>query len=118
MAMNWSASKKDLDTIEMIVDRAENMYQELNNIGINAATIMMDITAAHCNGCPLDLVGLFAADNRDFFHDIHGIMKHIDRRTGKLTDCFIPHYARRTVATTTIMPNSPLDLKPMEGNIQ
>ena len=88
--------QKDEDTINMIVDRAENMYQELNNIGINAATIMMDITAAHCNGCPLDLVGLFAADNRDFFHDIHGIMKHIDRRTGKLTDCFIPRHSVST----------------------
>jgi hypothetical protein len=53
----------------------------------------MDITAAHANGCPLDLGKLLNFGDGDFAHDISGIRYHIDRETGKLGDCFLPRCA-------------------------
>ena len=55
--------------------------------------LAMDITAAHANGCPLDLVGLLAADDFNFAHDIGGIQRHIDRETGRLGGHFLPRFA-------------------------
>lgn len=51
------------------------------------------IAACHCNGCPLDLAGLLASDEVDFSHDVFGITTHLDRKTGKLTQGFLPRYA-------------------------
>jgi hypothetical protein len=54
-------------------------------------TINMDIDAAH-REVTLDLSRLLAADDLNFTHDVFGIRKHMDRTTGKLTDCFSPRY--------------------------
>lgn len=51
---------------------------------------IMDITAVHANGCPLNLQKLLDAPDYDFSHDIVGIHGHLDRKTGKLMDCFDP----------------------------
>lgn len=56
--------------------------------------IAMDIEATHANGCPLDLEKLYEFDDFNFKHDIYGIARHIDRRTGKLTRCFLPRCAK------------------------
>jgi hypothetical protein len=53
----------------------------------------MDLNACHCNGCPLNLRGLLEADESDLLHDLAGIRRHLDRRSGKLGDCFSPRYA-------------------------
>ena len=55
--------------------------------------ITMDLTACHCNGNPLKLAELLAADDFNFVHDTTGIMRHIDRSTGELGDCFSPRFA-------------------------
>ncbi len=55
----------------------------------------IDITAAHCNGMPLKLDELLAADEFNFAHDVFGIRRHIDRVTGKIGDCFVPRFARK-----------------------
>lgn len=44
----------------------------------------MTLRACHCNGTPLELDKLLAAEPVDFWHDIHGLQKHINRDTGKL----------------------------------
>ncbi len=54
------------------------------------AEVMMDITATHANGCPLDLDKLLAAPDFDFAHDVFGIRRHLDRTTGELRDFFLP----------------------------
>lgn len=54
-------------------------------------TINMDIEAAH-RDVTLDLAALLAADDFNFNHDVFGIRKHMDRRTGKLVDCFVPRF--------------------------
>jgi hypothetical protein len=53
----------------------------------------MDLTAVHANGCPLRLGDLLASDTFEFIHDIVGIERHVDRKTGKLRGFFVPRYA-------------------------
>ena len=55
---------------------------------------VMDITACHANGCPLDLGKLLTAPASDFGHDVFGIRRFIDRSTGQLTQCFLPRCAK------------------------
>lgn len=52
--------------------------------------LTMDLTACHANGCPIDLAKLLDADDVTFGHDITGIQRHIDRRTGRLRRAFGP----------------------------
>lgn len=56
--------------------------------------INMDVTATHCNGCPLRLQQLLDADDFNFLHDIVGIQIHLNRVTGKLENCFLPRFAK------------------------
>lgn len=70
----------------------------------------MDVTAVHANGCPLKLEELLAADDFNFFHDLAGIERHLDRNdrsptAGQLLDCFLPRYAQK--ARDTIPGDSP-----------
>lgn len=53
-------------------------------------TLTMDLSACHANGCPINLVRLLDADDVTFGHDVTGIQRHIDRRTGKLRRGFGP----------------------------
>lgn len=55
--------------------------------------ISMDVTACHANGCLLRLEELLQAEDFDFAHDVFGIMAHLNRRTGRLEDCFLPRFA-------------------------
>lgn len=87
-AINWMLRPGEKPLIDAIVKRAHK------RLGGDKLAMAMDITATHLNGTPLDLAALLAADGFDFLHDIVGICRHIDRRTGKLGDCFYPRYAR------------------------
>ena len=53
----------------------------------------MDITAAHCNGCPLRLDALLEAEPGHFGHDVAGIRRYINRTTGEIMGHFVPRYA-------------------------
>jgi len=53
-------------------------------------SLIMDITTCHANGCKLDLQKFLAFPSFDFLHDVCGIIRHINRRTGKLLHCFDP----------------------------
>jgi hypothetical protein len=57
--------------------------------------LTMDITAVHANGNPLRLADLLAADDFNFTHDVYSIVRHIDRKSGQLGDCFVPRFSRR-----------------------
>ena len=58
--------------------------------------LIMDLCAADgVNGNPpIDMEALASADEFNFIHDVVGIVRHLDRDTGKLMDCFIPRFAR------------------------
>jgi len=92
MAVRFDVTKEDVLLIGEIADRAEGVY-ERQGVPLNRIPFMMDVTAVHQNGCPLNLKGLLAADAFDFSHDIAGIVRHIDRETGELAGGFLPRYA-------------------------
>ena len=87
--IKWDASKEDVRTIQKIAYRAGGMLVKLGE-SFSTMDLQMDITAAHCNGNPLDLDKLLAFDDFNFAHDVFGIIDHIDRTTGKLKHCFLP----------------------------
>ena len=93
MSISFDTSDKESDLIAKIVNRAESLALELD-LPFDRMNLHMDVTACHANGCPLLLDQLLhAAENSSFAHDVWGISRHIDRRTGKLTGCFLPRYA-------------------------
>lgn len=59
----------------------------------DVTTIVMDVVAAHCNGCPLKLEDLLDASDFNFIHDVFGINEHMDRKTGRLLHHFLPRFA-------------------------
>jgi hypothetical protein len=52
----------------------------------------MDLAAVHALN-PLRLQELAEADDGNFFHDMGGIAKNLNRRTGRLENCFVPRYS-------------------------
>lgn len=92
--ISFKTTKAEFDQIAKIADRVENLAKRYG-ADYNRQTCLMDLTATHMNGCPLDLGGLLAASDGDFVHDVWGIRIHLDRETGELKDCFIPRYARK-----------------------
>lgn len=65
-------------------------------VGYDSLDVQMDLAATHAT-CPLDLGKLLAFDEFNFLHDIAGIARHLDRRTGHLTGHFLPRCARPEV---------------------
>lgn len=96
--LNWNLSRGDFELMDRIVSRAMRMAREHGQPDLPAIDILMDLTACHANGCPLQLAQLLEAPDSDFAHDVFGIMRHIDRETGKLGDCFSPRYSVRAGA--------------------
>ena len=89
--INMDASTEELVLIEKIMIRAFKK-PEIRVI-TTKLFLMMDITAAHCNGCRLDLKKFLDAPDAEFFHDVVGIMYHLSRETGKLKEPFEPRCA-------------------------
>ena len=79
--------------IERIAKRMQPLYHRLN-IDDDKTTMLMDITACHANGCPLDLRKLLEADDFTFGHDVLGIRRHINRQTGQIENCFLPRCSK------------------------
>ena len=90
--INWTCTKGETDKLLKIMLRAASLMS-FESRGSSRMEVSMDLTACHLNGCSLDLDGLLAAENADFIHDVAGIMRHINRQTGELEDCFLPRYA-------------------------
>ena len=90
----FTATKEERVLIEKIVKRYLCLVEDIGGHG-DEIDLMMDLEAVHCNGVPLRLEDLLAADDFNLVHDVSGISARIDRRTGKLTRCFLPRFARR-----------------------
>lgn len=88
--INWKTTREEHDLIMKIVERAVagGLPQH-----IQVRDLVMDISAAHLNGNPLALDEMLAGEELDFTHDVYGIMRHIDRTTGKLGDFFSPRFS-------------------------
>jgi hypothetical protein len=94
---HWASFKvtpQESRLINKIAARAVKLA-ESNEVETDFIEMSMDITACHANGCRLDLEKMLAASDGDFGHDAFGIRRYIDRKTGELTDCFLPRCAAR-----------------------
>ena len=86
--IDWNkTTKEDMRKIHECVKRAVAL-----NPDVDFSTMHMDLEAAHMT-CPLKLAELLATDNGNFAHDVFGIARHINRKTGQLEDCFCPRFA-------------------------
>lgn len=94
--MNFEVTKQEMEIIERIVDRAIKMSNKYD-IDYSRMTATMDICATHANGCKLDLDALATSDHSNFCHDIFGIRRHMNRKTGHLENCFVPRFAKHEV---------------------
>jgi hypothetical protein len=92
MIISFEVSREERAIIEKIAKRAQPIFDR-NNIDQSQLDTIMDISATHANGCPLRLQELLDADHFNFAHDVAGIYRHINRRTGKLENCFLPRFA-------------------------
>lgn len=90
-------SKYEMTLLLKIAERAEALYAEQGVRAPDRLTLLMDLEHAHAH-IPLDLGAMLQGEDTDFAHDIGGIVRHMDRRTGKLGDCFIPRFALRSIA--------------------
>ena len=86
--VSYNVSKRDARLIRKIVQRA------VLECGSDESELWTVITEVHANGCQLRLRGLLYAKKFDFLHDITGILANINRKTGKLRNCFLPRYAK------------------------
>ena len=86
--IKWDGiTKGDIHLIKGVVDRAV-----ARGPGLNRMDVEMDIAAAHL-GCPLDLLKLLDADDFNFWYDVNGISRHLNRDTGELEGYFLPRCA-------------------------
>ncbi len=85
--ISFDVSKKDNELIRKIIDRACKLLPTFKRDKIS---ITMDVVACHANGNPLDLQKLLEFPDFDFMHDIVGINRHLNRKTGKLMSGFSP----------------------------
>lgn len=90
--ISFKVSSNDVALIDAIVKRAMPLVKKYV---VDSLSLTMDITAIHANGCPLMLADLLQSNDFGFSHDIYGILRHINRDTGQLEDCFRPRFAAR-----------------------
>lgn len=93
MTIKFTAAAIEGGHITQIAYRAAPIFA---NAGVEQSILetIMDLDACHSNGCPLDFEKLLAADEATFGHDLLGIRRHINRKTGELEDCFVPRTAK------------------------
>lgn len=103
MTINWTVTRAESKDIFRIASRAVQMFVEhgiiedrQNDRAALHRDIEMDITACHANGCPLQLGRLRHADDVNFGHDVFGIRRFLNRKTGKVpANKFWPRFARK-----------------------
>jgi hypothetical protein len=83
-------TKKEYKIIGKIADRALVIARDAQpGFPRDRIDIMMDVECC-IETCPLNLDKLLAADNYTFAHDVFGIAQHLNRRTRRLENCFVP----------------------------
>ncbi len=74
------------ELIRKIVNRFRSSFPDVT---FDAFSLSMDLALCSARKY-VDLARLHAFDLGDFAHDVNGILCHLDRQTGELTDCFLP----------------------------
>ena len=86
--INWECTREDLDLIQKIAERSMQYFPTTDKL-----YLLMNVQATHCNGCKLRLNELLHAEEFDFIHDLTGICRFLNQKTGKLEYEFIPRFA-------------------------
>lgn len=87
--MKRKLSKEEYALCNKIAERS------VKECGFDKCTAFMDITICHSEAREINLEELLNAPLEDFSHDVLGINQHLDHDTHKLTDYFLPRYAKR-----------------------
>jgi hypothetical protein len=91
--VSFDCPEAERKIIRQIARRAPDLYLE-QRVDRPVIDIDMDLVATHCNGNPLRLNDLLAADDFNLLHDVSKIARHLNRETGKLEDHFRPRFSR------------------------
>jgi len=83
---------KERKTVQAIVKRWLAMQKRWGIALSDAMSVEMDLYATH-GDCGLKFAALLAADDFNFGHDLSGIQAHMNRRTGKLDNHFLPRFS-------------------------
>lgn len=94
--MNLDSSKRESDLARKVADRAQTLLDWSSE---DRRTFFMDVLVCHKNGNQLDLERFLASAEPDFRHDVHGIQRYLDRRTGQLKECFSPRCSAQETVT-------------------
>jgi hypothetical protein len=87
-------TKEDNAKIVNIVRRASDIVREKKlKATFDRMDTVMDISAVHLK-TPIDLDRLLEFDDFNLLHDVFGIIRHINRETGELKNCFLPKACR------------------------
>lgn len=90
---HWS--KEDEREVSHAIERAREMFAKFGH-KLDVLSLRMDLAAVNAV-IPLDFSKLANFDNFNLSHDVGGIIKHMDRETGDLRDCFVPRCAATSV---------------------
>lgn len=90
---SFACTLQERRVIRQIAKRAIGEIQAFSAAGRSELDIEIDLRACHANGCMLRLEHLLAASPLDFAHDVGGIVRCINRSTGRCPT-FSPRYAR------------------------
>jgi len=90
--IRFDATKEEMTIVTKIAKRASKMAAE-NGIDYPVLEAHMDVSAVNATCCKLKLAELAEADDFNFSHDLFGIRRHLNRKTGQLEDCFLPRFA-------------------------
>lgn len=94
MTISFKVPAEDLDLISLVTDRAHReIFDKHPDIKQTRSDTMMDLSACHANGMPLDLKALLEFPAFDFSYDVMGIRQHINRTTGEIEGFFVPRCA-------------------------
>lgn len=88
-------TKEESAHVSHIVERAQAIARESGQASsVDPMSLRMDLAAVHFHH-PLRLAELAAADKFNFTHDVFGIIRHMNRETGELGECFVPRFSSR-----------------------
>lgn len=90
--VSFDVSPEDRELTLKIAQRAVDLSADWET-PLELVNTWMDLVATHANGCPLRLNDMLATNNEfSLLHDIAGIYRHLDRKTGQLTGYFSPRF--------------------------
>jgi hypothetical protein len=90
--ISFDISYKDLVLIERIAKRAEPK-RKVFTPNYEYAQLLKDLTVCHVTIYKFRLDEFLAAYESDFWHDIVGIYRHLNRTTWQLENGFVPRFA-------------------------